>query len=78
MKDLQAHEARAIQERAMDAINKLQSIVHECEQIYYSRRYIMSKAEDAALDVKIVVGIANGEYDNRPETLAEHCGMRDL
>lgn len=63
MKDLQNYEVRAIQERATEAIDKLQAIVKECDQMYQSRRYIMDKAAIALERVRIIHGIAVGEDD---------------
>ena len=61
MKDLQANDVRVIEGYAQNAIEQLERIVKECDQIYQSRRYIIDKATNAKVLIDALVEIANGD-----------------
>lgn len=49
---------------AMIAIDALESIVHECESQYVSRRYLREKASKAMSALRYIEGVANEEAEH--------------
>lgn len=61
MRDLETCEVLAIKERAEMAMDALEAIIHECDQMYQSRRYIIEKAINAKEFSAAIVNIATGD-----------------